>query len=66
MEQLEQEVVGRQLHQRRAGAMAKSGIGAGDDIAEAFVGEAVADKGAHHAKGGFLVAETGQRRDIGA
>ena len=65
VEQFQQEVVAVQLHQRRTRGMAEPGIGGGDQAAEFVIGEGAAQEGAHHAKGGFLIAEARQRRDLG-
>ena len=63
MEQFQQEVVGRQLHQGRAGGVAEALIGLADGAAKLVVGEGVADEGAHHAKGGLLIGQPAKRHD---
>ena len=55
VEQLQQVMIAVQLHQRRAGGMAETGIGAGDDAFELGIGEGLADIGAHDAEGGFFI-----------
>ena len=64
VEQFQQEMVGCQLHQGRAGGVAKALIGLADGAAKLGIGEGVADKGAHDAKGGFLVGLPAKRRDL--
>ena len=65
MEQLEQVMAGRQLHQRRARGMAEALIGPADGIVKLGFGKAFRDKGADDAEGRLLVGQPFQRGDGG-
>ena len=64
VEQLQQEMVRRQLLQRRARRVVEALIGAGNQAPEFVIGEGIADERAHHAKSHILVAKAGQCRDL--
>ena len=63
VEQLQQEMVRAKLHQRRAGVMAETRIGPGDQAAEFVIAKGVAQKGAHHAEGDLLIGQPRHRGD---
>ncbi|MPL75513.1 hypothetical protein SDC9_21337 [bioreactor metagenome] len=64
VEQLKQEMVRRELLERRARGMAKARIGARDGALQLGLGEGVAGEGAHHPEGDLLIAQPGKRRDL--
>ena len=65
MEQLQQEVIGPQLHQRSTGVMAETLVSSRDDGAEFLIGERIPDKRPHHGEGQIFIALTAHRGDRG-
>ena len=65
MKQLQEEMVWPQLHQGRAGGVAKALIGGRDQTLELIIGEKPTDEGLHHPEGHLFIGQPRQRGDLG-
>ena len=64
MKQLKQEMVRRNLHQRRARRMTETRISLCDQVREFFVCERVTGKWTHDTEGDFLITQARHCRDV--
>ena len=65
VEKLQQEMIGADLHQRRAGGVAETAVGARDDALQFGIRETLANEGPHDAKCDIFIGQPGEGGDIG-